>query len=91
MPSRPRASAKRKRASKPARRPSLLDLADAMETPLARAQDLARTLEYVGYGLSSLGEDSAPAIFGLATALSENLETVKRSWQKLFQRASKSE
>ena len=84
MPSRRRASGKR--ARKPAA--SVFDLADAMETPLARTQDLVRALEYVGHGLHSLGEDSAPAIFGIAQAMSENLQDVKRLREKLFSAAA---
>ncbi len=82
MTRRRRASGKRQRAPKPAE--SVFDLADAMETPLARTQDLVRALEYVGHGLHSLGEDSAPAVFGIAQAMSENLQDVKRLREKLF-------
>ena len=55
-----------------------------METPLARVEDLVRALEYVGHGLSSLGEDSAPAVFGIAQAMSENLRVVKGLREKIF-------
>lgn len=51
--------------------------------PLARAQDMVRAPEYVGYGMASLQEDGAPAISGLTQALSENLQAVKRSWERL--------
>ncbi len=63
---------------------SLFDLSDAMETPLHRLEDLVRALEYIGFGLASLGEDGAPAVLGLAQALSENLQAVKRPWRKLL-------
>jgi hypothetical protein len=67
---------------------STRDMADEMETPLYRAEDLIRALEFVGYGMSSLEEDSAPAIFAIAQALSENLEAVKNCWQLLFNEAA---
>ena len=89
MPSTPK-TFRAKRKPKKARRTtkkhriSAFDIADAMETPLNRAEDLVRALEYVGYGMSSLEEDGAPAVFALAHALSENLEAVKRSWELLY-------
>ena len=81
-----------KRSPKKSRRapkepPSVFDIADAMETPLARAEYLVRALEYIGYGLSSLDEDGAPAVFAIAQALSESLEAVKNSWKQLFHRS----
>jgi hypothetical protein len=81
-----RRRASRTRAPKPA--VSAFDLADAMETPLARAQDLVRALEYIGHGLHSLGEDSVPAVFGIAQAMAENLQAVKRLREKLFSAAA---
>jgi hypothetical protein len=90
MPKAPRAKRSPKKSRRaPKEPPSVFDIADAMETPLARAEYLVRALEYVGYGLSSLEEDSAPAVFAIAQALSENLEAVKNSWKKLFDRAPK--
>lgn len=82
MTRRRRASGKRRRVPKPAA--SAFDLADEMETPLARVEDLVRALEYIGHGLSSLGEDSAPAVFGIAQAMAENLQVVKSLRNKLF-------
>lgn len=82
MPSRRRASGKRRPVPKPTA--SIVDLADAMEIPLARAEDLVRALEYVGYGLFSLEDDSAPAVSGIAQAMSENLQIVKGLRNKLF-------
>jgi hypothetical protein len=51
-----------------------------METPLARAQGLARALEFIGYGLQGLDEDSAPAILEVAQALADNLRVLKDAW-----------
>ncbi len=56
---------------------SAFELADALETPLRRTQDLVMALHYVGYGLSSLRDDSAPAINGLAEAMDIHIDRMR--------------
>ncbi len=86
MPRRSRAPGRRRRAPKAA--PSAFDIADAMEMPLHRVEDLVRTLEFVGYGLASLEDDGAPAVMGIAQALAQNVAAVKESWLLLFRRSA---
>ena len=92
MPKTVRAKRKPKKPLRAPKEPcrSVFNLVDQMETPLNRTEDLIRALEYVGYGLSSLEEDGAPAVFAVAQALSENLETAKNLWKLLFDEAAKS-
>jgi hypothetical protein len=78
MSKRSRGAGRRKAARRP-----ISELVDDMETPLSRAEDLVRALEYVGYGLSSHEDDSAPAVFGLSQAMSDNLAVLKRQWMTL--------
>ena len=53
------------------------DLAETLDERLARTRDLVRALHYVGYGLSSLHDDFAPAIAGLAWALDVNIDAMR--------------
>ncbi len=78
MPSRRRASGKRRPVPKPAAH----DLADAMEIPLARAGNLICALECVGDCLFSQG--GAPAVSGIAQAMADSLDVVKGLREKLF-------
>jgi hypothetical protein len=56
---------------------TVFELSDALETPLRRTQDLVRALHYVGYGLTSLQDDSAMAVNGLAEALENHVHEMR--------------
>jgi len=56
---------------------SVFELADALEMPLRRAEEVAEALHYIGYGFTHLAEDGAPAIHGLAETLSDTVDKMK--------------
>jgi hypothetical protein len=62
----------------------LVEIADGMEVPLARAANLVEALYYVGFGMHSHGEDGTDAVLGIATSMRETIETVQTAWKKMI-------
>ena len=75
------ASRPKKRARKA--RPDKGALFDGVDILLTRTSHLVRALEYVGYGLHDLNEDSADGVLVLATMLLENLNAARDGLRKL--------
>ena len=77
---------RRRRAAR--RRDAISALTEAREQPLHRARGLADALTFVGYGLESVDDDGARPVLTLATALSDDLDSLHASWQAMADAAA---
>jgi hypothetical protein len=90
----PRAPARRKtarvrRKAKPRPADIVWSLAFAMDEPLHDAINYVRALDLIGFGLRANGaDDEADAIFVVARAASERLDTIKTMWRRLYKAAA---
>lgn len=86
MPAARRASRKRSRAPDPlARRLRLvMDLAYAMEEPLADSANFVRALGLIGDSLEAVHDDAGEPIVTIAWAASKRLGDLKKTWEKLL-------
>ena len=64
---------------------STIDLAEAMQRPLARARSFADVLQLMAVGMEREGDENGPAIAVIADSLMDDLDVVQIAWGRLYQ------